>query len=78
MLRKVAKIYRCFIIHHIVTGKRLRNFQESNIFVSKYFETSSEVKAFAFQTFLCGVGAGVYFGQCFDFRSCISFRYTTT
>ena len=33
MLRKVAKIYRRFIMHHIVTGKRLRNFQESNIFV---------------------------------------------
>ena len=38
--------------------------------ISKYVR---RVKALSFQTFLCGVGAGVYFGQCFDFRSCILF-----
>ena len=34
MLRKVEKMYRRFIMHHIVTSKRLGNFEESNIFVS--------------------------------------------
>ena len=105
-------MYRRFIMHHIVTSKRLGNFQESNVFVSlkqitfkvghKLYQSQSakknsrkcflphgtflmkralsplfrtpikgnrkasiskqvrRVKAFSFQTFLCGVGAGVY------------------
>ena len=131
MLRKVEKMYRRFIMHHIVTSKRLGNLEESNIFVSlkqitfkvghKLYQSQSAKKTPAnvschtahslwrehypllfalqlreiakqafrnkfggsrlslFKLFFVGWGQGcISFGQCFDFRSCILFRYTTT